>query len=190
MTAKYYHEGQDLSRPAAPESGGKPPGFQLVHPDIAGVTRPDLFDDLPAESLTEDHLLIRNASGRDRMLIVNQMRVPLSARLVANTLLYHGWAGSPSREVLGQLSGIKGYQNVARAVSALERAGILVRRRIVLPGRGYAGNSLVFSGFEVCRPVGRGPAGAAAPFPSGSRRPRRRGLLRPPGPWERSPGKF
>ena len=152
MTSQYYHDTEVGSRITGHSYTDFQSGFQLAHPDVAHSTEPNLFDDVPSDLLTEDHLLIRDsATEGDRMMLTALMPVSAAAQRVAMAILRYGWAGSPSREVLGALANVKGYQNVARAVSGLVQAGLINRRDMVSSTRGYSGNMLVFSGVSVCR---------------------------------------
>jgi len=152
VTSQYYHDTEVDSRVPGHSSPDLQSGFQLVHPDLAHSTEPNLFDDVPSDLLTDDHVLIRDsATEGDRMMLTALMPVSAAAQRVAMAILRYGWSGAPSREALGSVANVKGYQNVARAVSALVQAGLLNRRDMVNSPRGYSGNMLVFSGVAVCR---------------------------------------
>ena len=152
MTTQSYHESQLLSRASAPESQAAMPGFQLPQAELVHETAPHLFDDIPREYLTEDHLFIRDWSDSgDRMILADFMPVEARAQRVARILLWQGWASAPSRSFLERMARLPGGSNVSHAVTSLVNTGILIRRQRNLQGQGYRGNMLVFSGIAVCR---------------------------------------
>ena len=150
MTASYYHS-QDIS---SIHSTRKFPGFQLPYVDIVHQTEPQLFDELPVELLTEDHLILRNWDKvGDRMLVANILPVSRNARLVASVLLWHGWSSYPTREWLCELGDISDYSVITRGITELEKAGFVTKRKRVQPGRGLYTNQVTFDGRAVCRRI-------------------------------------
>ena len=129
----------------------EPTGVQLPQVDVVHQTRPGLFDYLPPECITDAHRALDAwPHAGDRMLVSYRLPVSRTAQAVAGALLWHGWSSYPSRERLSAMTGIAGLGNISRAQKELEEAGIIVRRKRVKSGRGYAGNTIVFNGRLVC----------------------------------------